>query len=117
MKAVVKEIFCMEWELGREIILDESRTFSVVAHVGPEDSEVSESFTMTICNTDFVRGVVDQCGVFNSMWHFVMNDPAKDTVQKYIIDTISRIEGKAWSDCVEKLRLIGHYEFDEYQPN
>lgn len=115
MRVLLKEIFCMEWEMGREIVLDENCSFSITAYVGPQDSEISESFTLTVCNTDFVCKVVKQSGVFNSMWNLVTNDPSKGSIDQYLTDVISKIEGKDWGDCVNRLRLIGQYEFDEYQ--
>jgi hypothetical protein len=46
----IKELFCMEWEMGKEIVLDENHAYSVNVYVGPVDSNMSESFTVTICN-------------------------------------------------------------------
>lgn len=115
MKAVLNEVFCMEWELGREIVLDENRTFSIEIHVGPEDSNVSESFTVTVCNVDFVRKVIDRNGVFNSMWHLVLSDPSKEIISQYYAEIVSKIEGNTWADCVSRLRLIGRHEFENYQ--
>ena len=115
MKVELKEIFCMEWEFGRELKLDENHSFSISVYVGPENSEISESFTLTVCNIDFVRNVVNQKGLFNSSCYLIIDNPDKNIIEKYIADMISKIEGNDWSDCVNKLRLIGQYEFDDYQ--
>ena len=115
MKVVLKEIFCMEWELGREIELDANKSFSISIYVGPENSEISESFTLTICNIDFVRNVVSQTGIFNSNWCLIIEKPDRNMIEQYITNAVSKIEGKDWSECVKKLRLIGQYEFDDYQ--
>ena len=115
MKVVLKEIFCMEWELGREIELDANKSFSISIYVGPENSEISESFTLTICNIDFVRSVVNQTGIFNSNWCLIIEKPDRNMIEQYITNVVSKIEGKDWSECVKKLRQIGQYEFDDYQ--
>ena len=115
MKVIVREIFCMEWEIGREIELDENKSFSITIYVGPENSEISESFTLTICNIDFVRNVINQNGLFNSNWYLIIEKPNRNMIEQHIRNVVSRIKGNSWTDCVEKLRLIGQYEFEDYQ--
>lgn len=115
MKVVIKEIFCMAWELGREIELDGYKSFSINVYVGLENSEISESFTLTICNIDFIRNVVNQTGIFNSNWYLIIEKPDRNMIEQYITNAVSKIEGKDWDECLKKLRLIGQYEFDDYQ--
>ena len=115
MNVVLKEIFCMEWELGRKIELNEHKSFSINIYVGPQNYEISESFTLNICNIDFVRNIVNQTGIFNSNWYLIIEKPDRNMIEQYITNAVSKIEGKDWAECVKKLRLIGQYEFDDYQ--
>jgi len=115
MRVAVREIFCIEWELGREILLDDNHSLSIVIYVGPENSDISESFTLTLCNTDYVKRIVEENGGFNSPWYLIMDNAEKENVCRYLSDIISNITGQNWTECVQKLRFIGRYEFDEYQ--
>ena len=53
MNIKLKELFCVEWEFDREIILDECHSFSVTAYIGDENG--TEGFSIKICNEDFVK--------------------------------------------------------------
>ncbi|WP_191018252.1 Imm8 family immunity protein [Treponema zioleckii] len=39
----------------------------------------------------------------------------RDLIEQCITDIVSKIEGKDWFECVDKLRQLGQYEFDDYQ--
>ena len=50
MKVILKELFCIEWEFGREIQLTADISYSVTAYIGPAETEQVEGFTITVCN-------------------------------------------------------------------
>lgn len=115
MKAVLKEIFCMAWEFGEEIVLDENKSVSVEFYIGMDNSEEIEQFTITVCNPEFVRRIVEKNSVFCPMWYLITNNPTKENIYNYISGIVSKLEGKDRTDIVSKLRLIGEYEFENYQ--
>jgi len=114
MKIILKDLFCMEWEFNREIVLDEDQSYSVIAYIGPNDLEIAEGFEVIICNCEFVQKQIVNHSFFNGLWHVVVNDPKKDNIESYFTKVIEEFSEASWNDCAKKLRLIGKSEFEEY---
>jgi hypothetical protein len=114
MKIELKDLWCIEWEFNREIILDSDKAYTVQAFLGPADTEESEIFNITVCNLDYVRKKEKEDGFFNGLWHLVIENPTKDKLEKYFQDQIMTVSGKTWEECYQKLRLIGQSEFENY---
>ena len=112
MNITLKELFCVEWEFDREIILDECHCFSVSAYIGDENG--TEGFLIKICNEDFVKREIKEKGFFSGLWYLVTNDPSKKNIEKYFNDEIKKISGNNWQECYQKLRLIARSEFEDY---
>lgn len=115
MKIELKDLFCMEWELNKEIKLDSDKAYTITAFIGPSDSEASNAFYVTICNTDYVKKKEQEDGFFNGLWHLVIDNPEKGRLVKYFQDQIRLLSGEAWEDYYQKLRLIGKSEFEDYR--
>jgi hypothetical protein len=114
MKIELKDLFCMEWEFNREIILDSDKAYTVQAFFGPADTEESEIFDITVCNLDYVRKKEKEDGFFNGLWHLVIENPTKDKLKEYFQNQIMLFSGETWEECYQKLRLIGKSEFEDY---
>jgi catechol 2,3-dioxygenase-like lactoylglutathione lyase family enzyme len=114
MKIELKDIFCIEWEFDREIILDSDQAYTVTAFLGPADTEESEAFYITVCNLDYVKKREKEDGFFNGLWHLVIENPTKEKLKKYFQNQIMTLSGETWEDYYQKLRLIGQSEFEGY---
>ncbi|MCP4162961.1 MAG: hypothetical protein GY760_23105 [Deltaproteobacteria bacterium] len=115
MKIELKELFCMEWELGKEIVLDKDHSFSVSAYIGPSNSNISECFTVSICNIDYLETQLESNIVFNGLWHLILINPDEDIIKNYFKDKINNPKGETWESCIKELILIGESEFEDYQ--
>ncbi|MDR2552364.1 MAG: immunity 8 family protein, partial [Treponema sp.] len=115
MKIELKELFCMEWEFNREIMLGSEKAYSVTAYIGPADSEASNAFYVTVCNIEYVKKKIQENGCFNGLWHLIMENPKRETLEKYFQGQIDLLSEKTWEDYYQKLRLIGQSEFEDYQ--
>ena len=93
----------MEWEFDREMALDENRAFSVIAHIGPNDSPISEGFTVTVCNVDYVRRIIKQCGYFSGLWFLILDNGKLESIEQYFSTAISKLSGETWDDFFQKL--------------
>jgi hypothetical protein len=114
MHIILKELFCVEWEFNREMILDEDHAFTVEAYIGPIDNNCSECFSLIVCNEDYVRKAIKKDGRFYGLWHLITNSPTKDSISEFINSEINKLKGKEWNDFYQKLRLIGESEFEDY---
>ena len=115
MKIELKDLFCMEWESNKEIILDSDTAYTVTVFVGPIDSEISNAFYVTICNSDYVRKKEQEDGFFNGLWHLVTENPEEAKLREYFQSQIRLLTGEVWEDYYQKLRLMGKSEFEDYQ--
>jgi hypothetical protein len=115
MKIALKELFCIEWEFDREIVLDAEHSFSVTAYIGPDKSEKADGFTVTVCNCDFIKGEIKRNGYFSSSWYLVLDNPTRENIENYFIEKIGQLSGGNWDDYYQKLRLIGKSEFEDYK--
>jgi catechol 2,3-dioxygenase-like lactoylglutathione lyase family enzyme len=114
MKIELKELFCIEWEFNRKIILDSDTAYTVTVFFGPKDSKISEAFYVTICNLDYVKKKEKQNGFFNGLWHLVTENPEEESLEKYFQSQICLLSGETWEDYYQKLRLVGRSEFEDY---
>ena len=114
MKIELKDLFCMEWEFDREIILDSDTAYTVTAFFGPAGTEASEAFSITICNLDYVKKREKEDGFFNGLWHLVIETPTKENLKEYLQNQIMPLSEETWEECYQKLRLIGMSEFEDY---
>ena len=114
MKIELKDLFCIEWEFDREIILDSDTAYTVTAFFGPAGTEASEAFSITICNLDYVKKREKEDGFFNGLWHLVIENPTKENLKEYFQNQIMMLTGETWEDYYQKLRLIGESEFEDY---
>ena len=48
MKIKLKDLWCIEWEFNREIILDSDQAYTVTAFLGPAGTEASEAFYIQV---------------------------------------------------------------------
>lgn len=115
MKVILKELFCVEWEFGREIQLTADTSYSVTAYIGPAETEQAEGFVITVCNSDYVKRIVNQQGFFDGRWCVITENPTKDTIIKYFYKVLPRKDFKNWPDALQNLRLIGQSEFEDYK--
>lgn len=115
MNVEIKELFCTEWEFDKEIILEENKTISVSVYVGPVGTNIKESFTVTVCNINYISNIIKKDGCFNGLWHLVLKEAKREIIEKYFQNKINDIKGDSWEDCYKKLRLIGKSEFEDYQ--
>ncbi|MGP1601931.1 Imm8 family immunity protein [Treponema sp.] len=115
MKVILKELFCIEWEFGREIHLTADISYSVTAYIGPAETEQVEGFTITVCNFDYVNRIVEQQEFFDGRWCVIMENPTKDNIMKYFYEVLPQRDFKNWPDALQYLQLIGQSEFEDYK--
>jgi len=114
MKIELKDIFCVEWEFNKEIILDSDKAYTVTVLVGPTNTKASEAFNIIICNLDYVKKREKEDGFFNGLWHLVIENPTKDKLKEYFQNQIMMLSKETWEEYYQKLRLIGESEFEDY---
>lgn len=114
MNIKLKELFAIDWESDQNIVLDENRTCSVTAYIGSSDSEGTVGFTITLCNTDYVKKNIAEKGYFSGLWHLVLDVPTYENVEKFFLDQIEQISEETWEGFVTKLRRVANWEFEDY---
>jgi hypothetical protein len=117
MKIEIKELFNMDWERGNEISLDRHRKVSINVHIGPSDSEISENFTIYICDLAFVKRELIDKGIFQGKWTYVVQDTSKQEIYNFVNEYISEMHYERWRDYSDKLRLFGQSEYEDYNRN
>jgi hypothetical protein len=115
MDIELKDLFCIEWEFNREIILNSDKAYTVEVFIGPTKTEISNAFYVTVCNLDYVKKREKEDGYFNGLWHLIIENPDRGKLMEYFQNQIKLLAGDVWEDYYQKLRLIGQSEFDDYQ--
>jgi len=85
--------------------------------IGREDSDGEESFGIQICTPEWLKSEYSESDVVFGHHFLIVFEydlqRIKQEIAKYCEDCV----GNDWMEIVSKLRLIGNWEFEDYQQN
>ena len=86
--------------------------------VGPDDSEGRDLFDLIVCSTQWVSQKCEAEGFFPGFHHLIVRaeDYDERKLRSLVEAWVNRQEGSTWEEIVQKLRLLGSWEFEGYQP-
>lgn len=117
MRAALKSLLISDVDLDTGLPPDsEDFWLPVQADIGPEGDAASETFALTFGSP---RRLTRQCEAGGVVWgrHLLLARRFdRALLQSYLEDRCRTCTGSDWPEIVAKLRRLGEWEFEGYQP-
>lgn len=114
MKAIVKDIFCDEFNL-RSYSPDDGRSFSIQLRIkiGLIDSEGADDFELIVCTPKWM--VENFYGPKWGRHLLIVPEYDYNCIEKFICSHVGQCTGKDWVEIAAKLARVFFWEFEDYQ--
>lgn len=118
MRAILKQLHSPDIDNLEIYQPDDTDNFGFLIQVivGQDDAESNESFDVMVCTPKWLRSNYQKTDVVFGLHHLIVFEynyqRIYDKFNKYIND----ISDNKWDDIARKLAMIGHWEFQDYQP-
>jgi tRNA A37 N6-isopentenylltransferase MiaA len=86
--------------------------------IGPPDSPGEESFDVRVCSPQWLAARCREVGLYDARPHLVVNVEqfAKRQLRTWLESRVSSVQADTWREIGERLGDLGHWEFEDYQP-
>jgi tRNA A37 N6-isopentenylltransferase MiaA len=86
--------------------------------IGPPDSPGEESFDVVVCSPQWLAARCREVGLYDARPHLVVNVEqfAKRQLRTWLESRVSSVQVDTWKEIGERLGDLGHWEFEDYQP-
>lgn len=92
-----------------------SQPFTVEVELGWPGEDSADIFTFEIATPKALSQSLFQNGVLVLMNLLVVADYSPETIERVILRVCDLAASDDWENCLEKLRKLGHWEFENYQ--
>lgn len=88
--------------------------FFVQAMIGPEGQDSEESYGITVCTPEWLRSSYSDQDILFGRQFLIVFEYDLQRIKQKIQSYCQSCEGESWMEIVNKLRLIGDWEFEDY---
>jgi len=81
----------------------------------PGDLGGEESFDVVVCSPDWLREQAADPVIGRHL--LIVNTFEWDRISAFLASQVAACEGGDWSEVAEKVGRIGHWEFEDYEPD
>lgn len=114
MKAIVKGIFCDEFDLS-SYSPDDGQIFSATLRIkiGPVDSEGADDFELLVCTPEWMLKHIQ--GPKWGRHLLIVSEYDLNCIEEFICSYVAQCIGKDWPEIAAKLTRVFFWEFEDYQ--